>query len=173
MHPDVRESGDKVQITVKVGKCSTPTPSRPLDRVCAFQHASFTKYFEQRYGEEGKQFLARTARTAIQRYHVWAEDKNNHIVGALTLLVAHRCARISSFTVWPDFIGLGIGTALLSEAESIARSQGCTKLWVYTKYGLDNQKFYLAKGFREEAVLQNNWAGYDRAIYSKCLTESC
>ncbi len=154
-----------MRVTIRTAMRGPEPDPGPRDPVAAFQRASFTEYYTRTYGEEGQRFLELCKATV--HHQIWAEDATGRIVGAMGLEVSRLSARVTRFTVWPDLLGRGIGSALLEVAEDIARAAGCTKLWAHSKAGLDSRRFYLARGFHQEAVLRNSWAGYDRTIFSK------
>lgn len=166
---DYRAADIAIAVQINVAERS-PNKRRPEpdDAVTAFQRRSFAAYFTGP-GRSARSFFEHTSEP-VRHVHVWAETAPGEIAGAMTLEVARGSARVTGFTVWPEFIGAGIGGKILAAAESVARSAGCTKLWAHTGHGLDNNGFYLRHGFAEEAVLRNHWAGHDRVIFAKALT---
>jgi ribosomal protein S18 acetylase RimI-like enzyme len=79
-----------------------------------------------------------------------AEIDGNRI-GLLTYTIKKQDLEI--VTMNATEIGKGVGTALLSEVESIARANGCSRIWlITTNDNIDAIRFYQMRGFEIAAV---------------------
>ena len=69
------------------------------------------------------------------------------------LTYAIREANCEVMTLHADRQRSGVGTALLVEANRIARAAGCTRMWlITTNDNVDALRFYQRRGFRLAAV---------------------
>ncbi|MGE0668877.1 MAG: GNAT family N-acetyltransferase [Sphingomonadales bacterium] len=63
---------------------------------------------------------------------------------------------VVNVAVAPEFHGQGLGSQLMMHAEGLARSLGCTRIWLYTgKLMAENVRLYLKLGYtidREEEI---------------------
>jgi ElaA protein len=88
--------------------------------------------------------------------HVLALD-GARVVGTCRLLVSDRVARLGRLAVEPDLRGHGAGTALLAEAERIARAAGADTVRLHAQLaalGLYRRAGYEPEGdvFLEEGI---------------------
>ena len=66
--------------------------------------------------------------------------------------VGGRCAEIESVHVRRDLRSRGIGAALLTEAERLARRAGCYRIQLTSRnVRVDAHRFYLANGFEQNS----------------------
>ena len=79
-----------------------------------------------------------------------AED-GSELLGVLTYAI--RGEQCEVMTLHTDRQRSGIGTALLAEAERLARAAGCMRLWlITTNDNIDALRFYQRRGFRLAAL---------------------
>ncbi|MHC8609855.1 GNAT family N-acetyltransferase (plasmid) [Paenarthrobacter ureafaciens] len=77
----------------------------------------------------------------------WSDDQ---LVGMLITRVEDAALHIHNLAVSPDVQGLGLGSALLIEAEQLARRAGRDELCLYTNEAmLENLTFYRRRGYQE------------------------
>ncbi len=67
--------------------------------------------------------------------------------------------------------GQGLGRALIEQAESVAREEGCTGVWVDT-YSFQSPGFYAAMSYRPFGRLPNYPKGEERVFFAKLLAEN-
>lgn len=79
---------------------------------------------------------------------------NDQRIGLLNYVVRNRACEI--VTLASLHSGMGIGTALIDEAITIARQHNCERLWlVTTNDNLNALGFYQTRGFRLTAIHRN------------------
>ncbi|GLU58496.1 GNAT family N-acetyltransferase [Arthrobacter sp. TES] len=77
----------------------------------------------------------------------WSDDQ---LVGMLITRLEDPALHIHNLAVSPDVQGLGLGSALLIEAEQLARRAGRDELRLYTNEAmLENLTFYRRRGYQE------------------------
>jgi GNAT superfamily N-acetyltransferase len=94
--------------------------------------------------------------TADPRQHILVGEKDQRIIGTLTLIIipnlGHRgspWAAVENVVICSDFRGQGAGTRLMAEAGRIAREHGCYKIVLTSNLSRrDAHEFYLRLGWR-------------------------
>ncbi len=106
---------------------------------------------------------------------LWGALAGGRVVGTVQLVIdmmpnqAHR-AEISKMLVHPDFRRRGLARALMSAAETRARTLNRTLLTLDTRSGDDAQHLYVALGFRVAGevpgfAIAPDGAGFDPTTY--------
>ncbi len=86
----------------------------------------------------------------ISTYPTWVVELNNAIVGGLIMMFQGDRALIANVAVAPSAQGRGVGSRLLSHAETQARQRGFTELHLATHVLLtENVSLYEHLGWRE------------------------
>jgi GNAT superfamily N-acetyltransferase len=92
--------------------------------------------------------------------HLVAEDADGQVVGFCSLHFRDRLnfatpdAWVPDLVVSGDARGAGVGWALLSEAERLARERGCWQLTLESAYfRTDAHRFYLAFGMEDDGKM--------------------
>ena len=94
---------------------------------------------------------------------VW---RGEDLVGMLVTRLEENALLIENIAVSPDAQGSGLGSALLFEAERIARSKGRGEVRLYTNEAMtENLAFYLRRGFQETHRTIED--GYRRVHFAK------
>jgi GNAT superfamily N-acetyltransferase len=100
---------------------------------------------------------ARLERMAVEGQHVLLAELEGQVVGLATLYLRAVIvdeapfARLAALIVAEESRGTGVGSALVAEAERLAREAGCSKIEVTS--GLrrpDAHEFYRRLGFEEK-----------------------
>ena len=132
------------------------------------------------HDERVESFLGKARREALstlwgfnvvwhqQTFDVAAVD-DDHVVGALRMLVAESLGRIAEIVVSSQRRRHGIGRRLLETALEIGSYNNCHKLTAEVPHRSGAQTFFEACGFREEAVLPQHAWKKDVAIMRKFL----
>lgn len=95
------------------------------------------------------------------RHAVLVAETDQKVVGFASLNpYSHRCAYQGvadlSIYIHRDFRGHGIGTALLSTLEGLARDNDFYKIVLFTfPFNLNGQKLYRKLGYREVGIFKN------------------
>ena len=88
----------------------------------------------------------------IATHRVWVAEREGAIVGGLIVFVGGECAQLTNIAVDPDFSGLGIGRALMEQAERHVRELGFHRLRLTTHKDLpENIQLYQHLGWSETA----------------------
>jgi N-acetylglutamate synthase-like GNAT family acetyltransferase len=98
--------------------------------------------------ERGSKVVARLGRLEqVGQAPKLIAEEHGSVVGALSYLIEEgECEVLTLHAVRP---GRGIGTALLQAVETVARANGCSRLWlVTTNDNIDALRFYQRRGFR-------------------------
>jgi ribosomal protein S18 acetylase RimI-like enzyme len=104
----------------------------------------------------------------VARCQVSVAERDGVIVGVLVLAVTPEGFLLDNVAVHPSSQGKGVGRALLQCAESEARRQGYTSIYLYTHQQMtENQALYAKIGYVEYA--RRSEKGYDRVYMRKQL----
>jgi GNAT superfamily N-acetyltransferase len=82
------------------------------------------------------------------------EDSKNNVVGGLCGQCAYEWFHIEAVVVPEDARGMGLGRALMQQAEAIAASHGCTGVWLGT-LAFQARGFYEKLGYSLFGELDN------------------
>ncbi len=110
------------------------------------------KEVERFLAERGSCQVARLGRMEDALSHpALVAERDGELAGVLTYVVDGEGCEV--LTLHADERQTGVGTALLRAVEEVARSGGCTRLWlVTTNDNLDALRFYQRRGFRLAAL---------------------
>jgi len=89
-------------------------------------------------------------------------------VGGLTARIAYSRMFIELLFVPEDLRGQGWGERLMSQAESVARQEGCTGIWLDT-FSFQAPGFYRRLGYQQFAKLPDYPPGSSRFFFHKHL----
>lgn len=115
----------------------------------------------EHYGEHQPRFSNETFTLLAQ--------EDNQVVGYITIICDSGVAQIEPLMVDPDKKGQGIGSALLQEAEKVAKEKGIHKLWLETGQDWKAKDFYLKHGYTVRADLPNHTGGYNFVLMDKII----
>jgi HAD superfamily hydrolase (TIGR01549 family) len=130
-------------------------PARPFDalRLAAIRRESILVLARSHLGDRDAQSWADSSRDdrvrrAIAEHKVWLAELDGAVIGWVEV---HR-ERIEALYVHPDFAGRGVGSRLLTHAESLIREEGHGQARLEASRNAEN--FYLRRGYepRSEAV---------------------
>lgn len=95
----------------------------------------------------------------------WSEDQ---LVGMLVTRCEETALYVLNLAVSPDVQGLGLGSALLIEAEKLARRSGLDKVRLYTNEAMvENLTYYPRRGYQE--TYRDIEDGFRRVYFTKRL----
>ncbi len=107
---------------------------------------------------------------------IWHEQSQDllvrdgeEIAGAVRLRIAASLAHVEALYVLPARRRRGIGRTLLARAEEIANYYNCHKVTVQVFDGGEAQKFFVACGYKTEAVIPQHTFKLDVAVLRKFL----
>lgn len=116
--------------------------------VTACAHHAFHHYIE-RIGREPGLMLMDYERE-ISEYQVYVVQDDGKIVGVLVLCIKDEGFLLDVIAVEPLYQGKGVGKLLLEFAETEARQQGFTSIYLYTHEKMtENQALYKEIGYVE------------------------
>jgi ribosomal protein S18 acetylase RimI-like enzyme len=79
---------------------------------------------------------------------------NGRRSGLITINIVESCCEIVTLDSFRE--NIGVGSALIREAEDYARKQNCASLWlITTNDNIQAQKFYQNRGFKVVAIHRN------------------
>ncbi|WP_414475884.1 GNAT family N-acetyltransferase [Microvirga sp. M2] len=103
-----------------------------------------------------------------------ARDLQGSMVAGLIGSTSYGWLLVKMLWVSEELRGQGVGSRLMAEAETIARSRGCHGAWLDTS-SAGAERFYVKLGYKPFGVLTNGPAeqprGHRRAFLAKRLTE--
>ncbi len=106
-------------------------------------------------------------------WHEQAQDlvvrEDGAIAGGLRLRIAASLAHVEALYVVPERRRRGVGRLLLGRAEEIANYYNCHKVSVEVFDGGEAQTFFLACGYKTEAVIPQHTFKLDVAMLRKFL----
>ncbi|ORE91658.1 GCN5-like N-acetyltransferase [Aurantimonas sp. 22II-16-19i] len=102
----------------------------------------------------------------MSRYVTLALRDERGVDGGLIAQVYWDWMHIEILAVPERWRGLGLGRALMEQAEAIARDEGCTGVWVDT-YTFQSPGFYETIGYRPFGRLPNYPKGESRVFFAK------
>lgn len=97
--------------------------------------------------------------TRARRGEVLVAEADGEVVGVTQVLIFQHfqrtggwCAELESVHVRDDHRSHGVGSALLSAAESVARERGCYRIQLTSRnVRTDAHRFYVANGFDQNS----------------------
>ena len=104
----------------------------------------------------------------VQAIRLNARDAGAQVIGGLRAIVAMYWLRIEVLWVRDDVRGQGIGSALLREAERVARGMGARNAALET-FEWQAPRFYARHGYEEVTRMEKYMGDYDLAIMRKAL----
>ena len=121
---------------------------KDADAVTECVHNAFNHYIE-RIGRKPGPMLMDYAHE-IREHQVFIVEDNGKIFGVLVLCIKDEGFLLDVIAVEPHAQGKGIGKLLLETAESEARRQGFTSIYLYTHEKMtENQLLYKKIGYVE------------------------
>ncbi len=94
-------------------------------------------------------------------------DDTGAVIGGLWGATGHGWLYTQMLVVPEPLRGLGVGTQLMQQAESLAIDRGCTQAWVDTQFGA--RAFYERLGYALFGELPDYPAGFRRSFLRKTL----
>ena len=108
------------------------------------------------------------SRPPIHTVQLAARDADGKLVGGLLGQVRVFWLHVDILVAAPGQRNNGLGSALMAEAERIAREQQCVGIWLDT-FEFQAPGFYEKLGFTRCGSIRNFCNGHDRHIYEKRL----
>ncbi len=112
--------------------------------------------------------ISRAGDPRIRPVAILLNDEDGKAVGGLWGRLAYDWLFIELLAVPEQYRGQDHGTALMNEAERIARASGCTGIWLDT-YEFQARGFYEKLGFEVFGTLDDHPAGQRRFFLRKHL----
>lgn len=97
-----------------------------------------------------------------------AHDQDGNLIGGLLGEIRVWWLHVSILVCAPEYRKSGLGSALMAEAERLAREQDCQGIWLDT-FEFQAPGFYERIGFRRCGSIEKFYNGQDRHIYEKRL----
>ena len=108
------------------------------------------------------------SRPSIHTVQLAARDPKGILIGGLLAQIRVYWLHVDILVAAPDFRNSGLGSALMAQAEGIAREHQCAGIWLDT-FEFQAPGFYEKLGFTRCGSIRNFWNGHDRHIYEKRL----
>jgi RimJ/RimL family protein N-acetyltransferase/GNAT superfamily N-acetyltransferase len=125
-----------------------PATDKDAAAVTACVHHAFHHYIERIGREPGPMLM--DYEHEISEHQVFVVEENGQIVGALVLCIKDEGFLLDVIAVEPLHQGRGVGKLLLEFAETEARRQGFTSIYLYTHEKMtENQALYTRIGYVE------------------------
>jgi N-acetylglutamate synthase-like GNAT family acetyltransferase len=123
------------------------------EAIVALLQRAFGQYRGKLRPESGAlQETAETIRAVMKAGTILLAERNGRILGCVSVRRKDDCAYAGRLAVEPMQQGIGVGRALLTAAEALARQMGTDRLRVDVRLKLrDNRAFFRALGFVEGA----------------------
>lgn len=96
-------------------------------------------------------------------------EEEGEFVGYITVICDSGVAQIEPLMVDPDKKGQGVGTALLREAEKLAKEKNIHKLWLETGVDWKAKEFYIKHEYNVRAELPNHIGGKTFILMDKFI----
>jgi len=109
------------------------------------------------------------ARPFIKKHYKFVAYKGKTVVGILDLSIEANVAYIENLLVSSALRNQGVGKKLATEAESFAKIQKCSKIWLDTEEGWEAEKFYRKIGYQITGTHENHYLGKRGLIFTKFL----
>lgn len=104
----------------------------------------------------------------IRAEAVTAAFDGNDLAGLIVMWARPDHWYVDNIAVWPDRQGTGIGSLLLVQAETVARSAGFDEIRLYTNEAMTaNETYYEHRGYVETS--RSVESGYNRVFYTRVL----
>jgi GNAT superfamily N-acetyltransferase len=111
-------------------------------------------------------FHERTVPRDARRFALLLHDEGKRLVAGLSGVLSWQWLFVEALWVADDWRNLGIGRALLAQAETRAVAEGCHSAWLDT---FQARGFYQALGYRQFGALSDYPAGQTRYFLRKRL----
>jgi N-acetylglutamate synthase-like GNAT family acetyltransferase len=123
------------------------------EAIVALLQRAFGQYRGKLRPESGAlQETPETIRAVMKAGTILLAERNGRILGCVSVRRKDDCAYAGRLAVEPMQQGIGVGRALLTAAEALARQMGTDRLRVDVRLKLrDNRAFFRALGFVEGA----------------------
>ncbi|MEO7201872.1 MAG: GNAT family N-acetyltransferase [Candidatus Tumulicola sp.] len=126
------------------------------------------------------QFFQHSERENLKTFYgfsvIWHEQSHDfaaidvgETVGALTIRISASLAHVERLFVQTANRRVGIGRALLTNAEDVANYYNCHKMTVLVPSGSAAQHFFEACGYHQEALLPQHTFKIDMSVLRKFL----
>ena len=138
-----------------------------LDAICACAEAAYARYIP-RIGRRPAPMDAGYAALIAAR-HAWvACDGDGAVQGYTTFWQSGDHLYLDAIAVLPRAAGLGVGRALMTQAEAVARTLGLPEIRLYTNAAMtENLTLYPYLGFNQTDRRIDD--GFDRVFFAKRL----
>lgn len=114
--------------------------------------------------------ITRTA-NYIKEHEYYVAEKDGHIAGFTCLAYPEKqVVEIEALYVHPDFQKQGVGTALMNEVCSLKKTEGYTKLVLWTIKDGPSLGFYQKQGMKESDSVEKKFWKFDIPII--CLEKN-
>jgi GNAT superfamily N-acetyltransferase len=130
-----------------------------------FVNREMKLFFKEGFGSQGMKYWE--AFSIKERALRFGAKEKGETLGAVSLHIHGKIARIGAFIVAKDSRGEGIGSNLLKKCEDEAKKNGCIKVWLWTFPKSDASSFYSKHGYKQEALVRKHFNGADLIIMSK------
>lgn len=132
-----------------------------------FVNMQMRLFFQESFGKDGGQYWE--AFSQKEKTLRFAAKEGGKVIGAVSLHIQGKVARIGAFVVSKPFREQGIGSSLIDRCEHAAKKSGCIKVWLFALPGTSAMGFYKKHGYMQEALLRKHFNGKDLCIMSKFI----
>lgn len=99
---------------------------------------------------------------------IMLEDENGAVLGGLWGKTAYDWMFVELLAIAPELRGRDHGTALMREAERVARARGCAGIWL-DSYSFQARGFYEKLGYEVFGSIPGHPRGGERFFFRKYL----
>jgi GNAT superfamily N-acetyltransferase len=123
--------------------------SEKNEEFSSFLHRNIRTYNDTR----SKHHMEKRNPGSVQYFSIILYDEKNEWIGGLYAEMVWNWVEIKDFWLREEYRRKGIGTSVLKEAEKIALSKGCGKIFLST-FDFQGKAFYQRNGYEVVGVLE-------------------
>ena len=131
------------------------------DKIKEFEKVEWTIADQEHYGKP--------INCTKKKHKFIAETDDGKITGTLDLTIEVNLALIDSLLVGSKYRRKGIGKQLIQEAESFAKENKCTKVYLETNEDWGAVEFYKKNGYKVTGVHEKHIMNQKTLIFTKFL----
>ncbi|MEF3305618.1 GNAT family N-acetyltransferase [Paenibacillus sp. GYB003] len=136
------------------------------DKVISFGTKEESEYIRKRLIEFNAMHVPDYLKSRYEEINLAVKDEDGLVVGGVLAVLCWNWIEIDILWVDESLRGMGYGTRLLNQIETIAKQQNCTFIKLNT-FSFQAPDFYRKNGYQEVAILEDAPIGSKHYYFMK------